>query len=123
MIQNIFIPEKIGNYYLLPYRTVGIEIEKDFISATLVKATGTKRIIEKTVHEPIDHAITLSMQDQTSAAIERALEKIGKYNYLSVAIPSSLAIIKELILPFTDREKIKMVAPFEVESLLPFSSQ
>ncbi|MFA6066543.1 MAG: pilus assembly protein PilM [Candidatus Babeliaceae bacterium] len=121
MIYTIFIPEKIGDYYILPCRIVGIEIEKEYINATVVKYSGAKKIIEKTLKEPIEYAISLSHQDQASAAIERILEKIGTYDYLFVALSSSLIIYKELTLPFIDKQKIGMVAPFEVESMLPFS--
>jgi len=113
MILNIFIPESVGTYYVMPHRTVGIYIGHDFIHATVVKAMGEKRIIEKFLKEPI-------IQEQVSEALKKILHEVGSYNSISTAVPSSLAIFKEITVPFTDHEKIKLILPFEVEPLLPF---
>lgn len=59
--------------------------------------------------------------DPTSVALTAILAKIGTYDEIHTTLPSSLAVFKELKLPFTSRDKISMVIGFEIEPLLPFS--
>lgn len=64
--------------------------------------------------------LVLEKADPTSVALTAILAKIGKYDEIHTTLPSSLAIFKELKLPFTSRDKISMVIGFEIEPLLPF---
>ncbi len=145
MIKNIFIPERLGAYYLFSHRTAGIEIGPTHIYATVVMATGKKRIIEKVVDEPIAltnnagntatgnaaanseganpaGAVTPTTHDERVVqALKNLAAKLGPVDEIVCALPSTLVIFKELTLPFVGLKKIKMVVPFEVESLLPFS--
>lgn len=115
MIKNIFIPEAIGSYYLFSQDIVGIEINQDYILATKITASGKKRIIKNIYSENINSYKSLE------EAIFNLKNKLGKFSKIIVSLPTSFAVFKELELPFIGANKAKMVAPFEIESSLPFS--
>ena len=121
MIQQIFFPERIGSYYLFGKRTVGIDIGLTEIYATIARAHGRTRTIEKLIEEPINADSTIPYETRVIAALTSLKSKLGRYDELCLVIPSSVVIFKELTLPFTGIKKIKMVVPFEVESQLPFT--
>ncbi len=121
MIRNIFIPEAIGTYYIFAQRIVGFEVNKNHVLATVVKAYGNKRTIEQFIEEPISTDLSLSYQERAAAAIKNIIKKIGSYDSIVSALPSSVVVFKELTVPFVQLQKIKLVVPFEVESSLPFS--
>ena len=53
MIRNfirLFVPDKIKNYIILPLKSVGLCINSDSITATVILAKGKKIYIEKTIH-------------------------------------------------------------------------
>ena len=84
--------------------------------------TGRKRIIEKLLSERIETTNTLSYDERVIQALKTHCEQIGPTSMkLSMLLPSSQVIFKELSLPFTGTKKIKMVVPFEVEAMLPFA--
>ncbi len=120
MIKNIFIPEAIGSYYIFPQRIVGCEIGKNQVFATVIRAYRRTRIVERFVEEVFDGDPTLTYQEKASGALSRVLATIGTFDAINTALSSSSVIFKELTLPFTDPQKIKLVVPFEVEPLLPF---
>lgn len=121
MIKHIFIPERIDAYYLFGKRVAAFDIGQAEIHVTVALLTGYKRIIEKVFTERIEADSTLSADERTVQALKLAAAKLGKYDEITAALPSSQVVFKELSLPFTGMKKIKMVVPFEVESLLPFS--
>lgn len=59
--------------------------------------------------------------DPISAALAAIIAKMGAYDEIHTVLPSSIAVFKELKLPFTSRDKISLVIGFEIEPLLPFS--
>lgn len=119
MIKNIFLPEKIGNYYLFAKRIVGLDIGKTIIRATQLQATGNSVVVEKCLQEHIE----VNGTERVAQAIASILSKCDKFDEIRVGLPSNVAVFKELRLPFTSHEKIKMVINFEVEQLLPFPVQ
>jgi type IV pilus assembly protein PilM len=121
MIRNIFIPENIGSYYLLAKRIVGFDIGRTEIYVTICSAKGYKRIIEKCIEEPIESDNNATHEERIIRTLKSIRNKLGKYNSAYVAFPSSSVIFKELSLPFLGPKKVKMVVPFEVESMLPFT--
>lgn len=121
MIKNIFIPERIGSYFVFSKRIVSVDIGLTELHATVVLAHGNTRTIEKLIEERIEVKNTLSHDEAIIKALVSLRSKIGKYDELCCVLSSSQVIFKELTLPFTGAKKIKMVVPFEVESLLPFS--
>lgn len=117
MIQDIFVPSKIGSYYIFPKRVLSFEVTTSFVQASLIFFSKTNIMIE--------NSIKISLQDNNHAAIINAIKKIsttiGKYDEIVTSLPSSALVFKELVLPFIGREKIKMIVNYEVEPLLPFS--
>lgn len=105
---NIFIPNKIGLYYIFPQTIVGIITKSNNIHA--VKSTFKAREIS------IDQAEVFPI----SEGLNGALSHLGKFNKIRLGLSNQDVIFKEITLPFLDPNKIKMVLPFELESSLPF---
>jgi len=119
---DIFIPEHVGNYYALKTTVVGVVEQHNSICATSTTFSGTTITINKAVTESFDESLE-THEEQVSAALKALLKKIGHYNHIVTTVPSSLVTFKELSFPFTDEDKIAMVVPYEIESMLPFPAQ
>ena len=122
MIQDIFLPEKIGAYYIFSQRIVGIDITKTHIHATVITARGSIISIEQCISEPLNG----DKSNHTERVIEtltKVMQQVGKVTQINVSLPSSAVVFKEMRLPFTEYDKINMVIRFEVEPLLPFVAQ
>lgn len=117
MIQDIFVPSKIGSYYIFSKRVLGFEVTTSCVQASLIYFSSNKVVIE--------NSMMIALQDQNQNSIVNAIKKIattiGKYDEVVTSLTSSAVIFKELTLPFIGREKIKMIVNYEVEPLLPFS--
>ncbi len=120
MIKGIFLPEKIGNYYIFPKRVVGIDINKQDITATKAYLAGTKTTIVQFAKEKIG---TGDYNEARVAALKLILASARSFDAVISTVDSASAVYKTLYLPFTSYEKIKMVIDFEVAPLLPFSLQ
>jgi type IV pilus assembly protein PilM len=122
IIKNVFLPEKIGTYYLFSKYIVGITIGRTSIIATKSRVRGKTITIEHVIEEKIE---TASSEESDFERITKALKNIfaaiGAYDEIHTVLPSSLVLFKELTLPFISREKIGMVIGFEIEPLLPFA--
>lgn len=122
MIKNIFIPTKIGSYYLFEETVVGIEFNKNNILASVISAKGSKRTIVQVLNESIDaEEPNIPYEQQAAKALIRLKNRLNKFDKLYVSLPTSYAIFKDLQLPFLGISKAKMVAPFEIEQYLPFN--
>jgi len=133
-IKDILLPEKIKSYYLFTKIVVGIEINKAKIIATKTRIAGTTSTIEAVFEETISENASPSLvennvenvaevqqsSDPTSLALTAIFAKIGTYDEIHTVLPSSIAVFKELKLPFITRDRISMVIGFEIEPLLPF---
>ena len=117
MIQDIFVPSKVGSYYIFHKRVLGFDITTSGVQASLLYFSKNKVVVE--------NSMNVVLQDQKPATIINAIKKIattiGKYDEVVTSLTSSAVIFKELVLPFIGREKIKMIVNYEVEPLLPFS--
>jgi type IV pilus assembly protein PilM len=117
MIQDIFVPSKIGSYYIFHKRVLGFEVTTSCVQASLIYFSRNAVILE--------NSMSVTLQDQNPITIINAIKKIattiGKYDEVVTSLTSSAVIFKELTLPFIGREKIKMIVNYEVEPLLPFS--
>lgn len=117
---EVVIPEEVNGYYVLPTTLVGVTIKQEVINATIIFLKGSTISIEKIISEPLDNS-----QEQTPATIATALtllfKKIGSYSHVTLSIQSSAVIFKDMSFSFADPEKIAMIIPFEVESMLPFA--
>jgi type IV pilus assembly protein PilM len=121
MIKNIFLPNKIGNYYLFSKRILGIDIAKTHINITKVLAKGSTFLIEQYAQEQLEPGAPTNYTERTVEALKKAVAQFQRYDEVRIALPSSMVIYKQLKLPFTNHDKIRMVVGFEVEPLLPFS--
>ena len=118
MIKGVFLPEKIGTYYIFPKRVVGIDITKQEITATKANLAGTQTTIERFTKEQIGSG---QNNEAIVAALKSTLTAVGPYDAIVSTVDSGSAVFKTLHVPFTSYEKIKMVIDFEVAPLLPFS--
>ena len=119
-IKDIFLPEKIGAYYLFSKIVIGIEINKTHIIATKARISGNTATIEQIIEEQIPEEVADQTISTTSIALQKIFAKIGHYDEIHTLLPSSVIVFKELKLPFISREQLKMVIGFEIEPLLPF---
>jgi type IV pilus assembly protein PilM len=122
MIQDVFLPRHIGDYYIFSQKVVGIDITKSHIHATVLRTHGTTIVVDKMMVEPVAG----DAQNYVARVAEKltaVMNAIGKVDHIRTAISSSYVVFKELRLPFADREKINLVIRFEVEPLLPFPAQ
>lgn len=117
MIQDIFVPSKIGSYYIFHKRVLGFEVTTSSVQASLIYFSRNIVLLE--------NSMTIPLQDQNPSTIINAIKKIaasiGSYDEVVTSLTSSAVIFKELVLPFVGREKIQMIVNYEVEPLLPFS--
>lgn len=121
MISTIFLPEKIGSHFLFAKRIIAFEITTQQINATVVFLKGKNITIEHCLSVAIEDG-QLSLAERTAQAIRTILNTVGKYDAIHTALSSDNVIFKELTLPFLNDEKIKLVLHYEVEQLLPFST-
>jgi len=122
MIRNSILPEKINSYYLFSKRIVGFDINRTHVIATQLLLNGSKIMVEKYLEEKIEIGAA-EPQERIAHAIKNVMYQIPRYNEVRTAISNSVVVFKELRLPFTSYEKIKMAVAFEVDPLLPFSAQ
>jgi len=122
LIKDIFLPEKIGTYYLFSKYIVGVVIGKTTIIATKTRLQGNNTTIELIIEEKIEFLAPEETEvERASRSLKNVFSKIGSYDEVHAVISSSLVVFKEIKLPFVSREKISLVIGFEIEPLLPFS--
>ncbi|KKQ11911.1 MAG: type II secretion system protein GspL [Candidatus Babeliales bacterium] len=121
MIKNIFLPEKIGNKRIIAQRIVGLALQDETVTLTLVYAKRSKTIIEELLSEKLSSDVNLSYAQRASEAIKKIMLHVKNFDQIRIAIPASIVTFKELQVPFDDVEKIRMVLDYEIESMLPFS--
>lgn len=123
MIKNIFLPEKINNYYLFSQRIAGIVINATHVHATQLLAKGRTFFIEKSIQETIETDSNATSSERIVATLKKIKEQLDPCDEIRTVLPSNMVIFKELKLPFYEYENIKMVINFEVEPLLPFATK
>lgn len=121
MIKEIFLPEIFKNKRLISQRIIGLSIQEDIIRASQIYATSSITKIERLEEKPIPQGAPDRYSQRATEAVKNILSRLSKYNQIRISIPASIVTFKELILPFTDIEKIKMIIEYEVEPMLPFS--
>lgn len=119
-IKNVLIPGKIHSYYLVPQRVIGFDINKTSIHATQVLFHGKSIVLEKFIDQPLELEATAPYADRVAQTLKTILKSVDRYDMIRTSLSSSMAIFKELTLPFTDPEKISMVLNYEIEPFLPF---
>lgn len=118
---NIFIPETFGQSALLPLRILAVTFEGNKIVGTIITQKGTSYSIVDTICQERDET-NLQKNNTLASSLKELVAKAGSYDKIITTVSSSFVTFKELSLPFTDEEKIRMVLPFEIESLLPFDA-
>ncbi len=63
----------------------------------------------------------MPLEERVVEALKKIAVTIGSYDELIISLSNNVAIFKEITIPFTDIDTIKMVVPFEIEPMLPFS--
>ncbi len=121
MIPKLFLPDKIFGIRLIPQKIVGISLSGESVNAVITLADKKKTSIERVISVPLAAGTQANYRQRAIATLEKIREEIGDADHIRVALPSAVVILKELSFPFNDREKIKRVLPFELESRLPFA--
>jgi hypothetical protein len=119
MIQNVFLPDRIGSYYLFRKKIVGIHITPQTIYATVLIAEGKSLTLTKAYVQEIAQEKGVQ-QEKTSEALIELMKKVGSYDSLISTLTSSYIMFKELRFPFITKEKIALALPYEIEPFLPF---
>jgi len=121
MIKNIIVPQNIGSYYIFPKHIVAIDIGRHDINVALCVARGYNRTIVQLINEKIENNNGLSYEQRVVNTLKNLKTKLKYYDSINANIASTNVVFKELNLPIIGIKKIKMIIPFEVESLLPFT--
>ncbi len=119
MIQNVFLPDRIGTYYLFRKKIVGLHITSHMIYATVLIAEGKSLTLTKTYSQEIIQEKS-TQQEKTAEALVELMKKVGSYDSLISTLTSSYVMFKELRFPFITKEKIALALPYEIEPFLPF---
>lgn len=116
MMHDLFIPCRIGNYYLHTKKILTIEVTPIVIHGILLEYSAHKIILKD------KYSITLKDAQQSSqiAAIKKIVSSAGKVDEIVSICATSAMVFKELRLPFIGRENLEMVLPLEIENMLPF---
>lgn len=117
MLHDVLVPSRIGNYYLYAKRVLSFEVTPMMVQGVLFEYHG------KSIQIKNKQSIILkdfSIQAQIGA-IKKIASMIGKWDEIITTLSSSAVIFKELTLPFIGTDALKMVVPYEAESMLPFS--
>ena len=121
MIAALFLPEKFRHKRILAQRILGLSIQDDEIKAALIYAKRGGTIIESLASYAIETETGETIAQKTTAALRKCIAQMPRFDQVCISIPSSLIIFKSLQIRFIDREKIRMVLDYEVESMLPFA--
>ncbi len=119
MISELFLPLFFGEKRILSQKILSFTVSDTHVNGALVIATSAHSTIKHIVSRAIDP------EKPREKALAETIAGIAKecypYDSVRVAISASLAIFKEITLPFIEAEKIRMVLPYEIEPLLPFA--
>ena len=119
---ELFFPSRIKDNVIASKNVLNIYISGNKLYVCLAAVSGKKRIIKGYSSAKIVLDDT-SDSNSVESLIAQNLSSIlkWKWDFARVIITSNNAIFKFLEFPFDDIEKIKMVTPFELEPILPFS--
>lgn len=116
MIKDLFLPTRLRRTYLFPQRIVTFDITNESVRATMVHAHRSLATLSAYAEEPC----VADKPDSLLHAITLLKERLGRWDKTYISIPSNKVVFKRLILPFTNHAKIRLVLPFELESVLPY---
>jgi hypothetical protein len=119
---ELFFPKRYKNKFIIKNTFLVIYLDGHSISCILVEMSGEKRVISKYSKSKImiENTQNDTFEDLCGKQILKMVDGWA-YNGVKFIITSKQFMFKFLDLPFFDEEKVKMVAPFEIEPSLPFS--
>ena len=95
-------------------RSLGISLEPDGFTYALVEGTAKKhtlKLVGGGSFAPLDPEPTRAL----GRAISAGLKKVGKVDRTVLTLPSGGTVLREISLPFSDRDKVEKVLKFEIE--------
>jgi len=117
MMHDLFIPCRIGDYYLHTKKVVTIEITPVVVYGLVLEYSAKKIILKEKYVIPLKENSPLAQK----AAVKKIISSAGKVEEIISVSRTPAMIFKELELPFLGKENLKMVLPLEIENMLPFS--
>ncbi len=96
-------------------RSLGISLEPDGFTYALVEGTAKKhtlKLVGGGSFAPLDPEPTRAL----GRALSAGLKKVGKVDRSALTLPSGGTVLREISLPFSDRDKVEQVLKFEIES-------
>ncbi len=130
MIRELFLPSLLKGRRYFSESSLGISLEPTNIRAVLSQLTPAGNIVENIFSYSIPKPEKKELENNSTfqlTSLITPLQKLKKAVHqpdnIRLSIPSSLVVLKELEMPFCNRDKIKMVVEYEVEPLLPFPIQ
>jgi len=122
MFSELFLPEILNGKRVLRRTILSVLFDKNKVFAALVDSSAQRNKILELQFSQIEQNNQIPENERIIEAIKSATAGMqNKFDFVLCVLPSSLAIFKELTLPFTSRSKIEMVLGYEIESKLPFS--
>jgi Tfp pilus assembly PilM family ATPase len=120
MFRNIFLPERIGSYFIFKTRIGAFEFTPSTIICSVVTHSGTHKHIDLFLEEALSQDQSIAAGERIGIALKSIIEKVGALDHSIAILPGNNAVIKETTVPFLDPEKIRLVAPYEIEGSIPF---
>lgn len=121
MIQDMVLPERYGSYFFITRRVAACMITPLSVRIAVIRISRSQRFIEQLLEQPVDQDPAMPLQERIAAAVEQIVRAVPASARLMVVMPSTQVIFKMITVPLMSLEKIKLIVPFEVESMLPFS--
>lgn len=126
-IQKLLFPNTIAGHRIFSERFLGIFIDEKIVKAVVIKKTGSKKIIEKLIELNFPDTIIIDTEGNVNEvelgeALAKIYKQAGSVDKIIMNLPANLFVFKEMIIPFSEDEKIRLVLNYEAEPLLPFSA-
>lgn len=125
MLKWLF-PAKIGSFRFYESRLLIIQLDIGVSKAALVKVDKNKIIVENILSKTWEIKNILFAKkhfiekDFLVSFLKDVFSSFSKFDELWIIVPSHLAVFREISVPFTEREKINKILPFEMEPHLAF---
>ncbi len=116
---SLFCPSVYNGYYLLPTIRLSLIFNKHELVATKTHLKDRAVTVTCTLSESYDTTIK-EHHTQHTIALQSILKKIGNYDQAYVSFDSSIALFKDITIPFIDNETIESVLHYELEPLVAF---
>jgi Tfp pilus assembly PilM family ATPase len=127
-LRKLLFPTVIADHRIFAEHFLGIHIGESFVRATLIKNTGYKKIIERVIDIDFLGEMILDVEGHVAEAflidaLTKIYKQVGTVDKIIISLPANLFVFKDLEMPFSQDEKIRMVLGYEAEPLLPFPAE